>query len=170
MSGARRKTRVPFPLRVPFRLMDDRADQVMRLRSRLHNSDGATREKARQESLDLADSIILRGDDPGTHLFGLVVGELSRCWDPDHDAWSHRVQEAEFKRAERAAAVAENKRAGVRRPVAVADAAMANRWGHNSGSAFRKSLHFSRVKLGLDPRSQQKALQLAAFLRRRFQP
>jgi hypothetical protein len=129
-----------------------------RLKARLPKT--TTRPKSlKRWVLDAADHIIEGGDLPGDHLVRMLMRDLKRYVDPVGERrFVHWIKveaeraEANIKRAELKAAIAENRRKGVKRPVEVANVALAKRWGHHSGKAFRKSIHPSRLSRALPPR------------------
>ena len=127
---------------------------------RLKRNDAST-EKARKQGLfNAVDHIIEGGDLPGDHLVRKLMRDLKRYVDPVGERrFVHWIKveaeraEVNIKRAELKAAIAENRRKGVKRPVEVANIALAKRWGHNSGKAFRKSIQPSRLNRAPRPRA-----------------
>jgi hypothetical protein len=76
-----------------------------------------------------------------------IAGELERLsWpNPEAEKRARRQAKAYVIRKDLDAAIAENKQAGVVRPVKAAKDKVAVHWGHQSGDALRKELQPNRV-------------------------
>ena len=75
-----------------------------------------------------------------------AAGELERVWwpNPEAEKRARRLIKATVVRKDLEAAIAENKRKGVKRPVTEAKEEIARHWGHHSGEALRKALQANR--------------------------
>jgi hypothetical protein len=91
---------------------------------------------------------LLRSDIPLSRFMrDWTATELERAWwpNPEAEKRSHQQVKAIVMRGDLEAAIAANKRKGVKRPVTEAKDEIARHWGHRNGEALRKALQANRV-------------------------